>query len=151
MCSVGCVFPVLRPEKNLLPMWLTSCSTCCGHIRQTDHINCIDSTARWQLLEKTSHLISFGVYHQPNTHIHVHPSCWLFWSLLLFLEGRWVIQPSSMYVYFCIWLLRSFLCPFYSAFICPPEGRGLTTGWGSMNCCVVLSQRRILFRRPPGG
>lgn len=72
---------------------------------------------------------------------------------LLIWEGRWVIQPSTVCALISVCLLCSFFLsrPFSSTFICPPEGRSLTTGWGSMNCCVVLSQRRILFRSPPGG
>lgn len=39
-------------HQNHLLLWLTSCSICCGHIRHTDHINCIDPTALWQLLKR---------------------------------------------------------------------------------------------------
>lgn len=97
-------------HHNPLPLWLTSCSICCGPIKQTEHINCIDSTAIWQLL-RTCHIwFPLEITTSLNTHIRVHPSCWLLWSVLLFLEGRWVIQPSTcyMYVYVCVWLLCSF-------------------------------------------
>lgn len=150
MCSGGCVFLVLTTT-----LWLTSCSICCTSIKQTDHINCIDFSGNMTAIEHTPHLISFGAHQQPDTRMHVHPSCWLFWSALCFLEGVWVTLPSTVCMYcMCVSVSVStfvFLCPFPSTFICPPEGRGLTTGWGSMNCCVVLSQRRILFRSPPGG
>lgn len=144
-------------HHNLLPLWLTSCSICSISIKETDHINCIDWTAIWRLL-RTRHIwFPFGVQYitsRKHTYMYIQDADSFH---MRFPEDVWVIQPSTVctYVYFCVWLLCIFfiffLCPFSSTFICPPEGRGLTTGWGSMNCCVVLSQRRILFRSPPGG
>lgn len=45
-------------------------------------------------------------------------------------------------------LCSLFLTPFLHNLHMPLKGRGFTRGLGSMNRCVVLSQRTILFRRP---
>ena len=135
-------------QHNLLQLWLTSCSICCRPIKQTDHINGIDSTALpllwrtrhiWFPLEYITSLTLTYMYIKASESFHLYHASW---------GGRKVIQPS-LRLRVCVFLFL--LCPFSSTFICPPEGRGLTTGWGSMNCCVVLSRRRILFRSPPGG
>lgn len=141
-------------HQNRLPLWLTSCSICCRHIRQTDHINCIDSTAAlWQLLRR--HHIWFPLeYTTSLTHTYMYIQAESKISFDLYYSSWRADESFSLPVRTCISVTCScvvFLCPFYSVFICPPEERGLTTGWRSMNCCVVLSQRRILFRRPPGG
>lgn len=145
MLSTVHVFCGLRVSSFTTTLWLTSCSVCCRSIKQTDHINCTDSTAIWLLLKKTLHLVSFGVYYQPNTHIHVHPSC--FSCVLRFLGGRWVSQTSAvcMYVYCSVWVLCSFFMPFLFNLHMPTWGKRPyhRVGINELLCCAQPAQDLI--------
>lgn len=147
------IITYVHVSSSVATLWLTSFSTSVVSVEQTDHINIIDAE-NWLRLKTCRIWFPVQGYDQSQTYMHVNPGCWLVWSVLCFRKGRWVISLFTvcMHAYFSLSPVPFiFPCPFSSTFTCPPKGRGLTTGWGSMNCCVVLSQRRILFRSPPGG
>lgn len=55
------VFCGLCVSSFTTTLWLTSCSICCRSIKQTDHINCMDSTEIWLLL-RTRHISNTSHY-----------------------------------------------------------------------------------------
>lgn len=122
-----------------------SCSICCRSIKHTRLI--ADSTAIWPHLRKRLVWFEFDSAWDAQASPE-HPQHQLFSTSWRAAQSQnlhpFVVRPIFA-------LCGLFLTPFLHNLRTLLEGRGFTTGLGSMNCCVVLSQPTILFRSPQVG